>query len=342
MIKIVNRADNAPYSMKVYEETLHNAYAGKVGTHKVIIEDVKYRYLSVFFGLLRSIFRRPKTRKGVTHVVEQSLCMFLDRRARVNVITVHDLHAIETRSVASFKNLSTLLWPYFLARFDLIFCPSSVVTMKVRSLIDDKTKVITLQNCLHEFSQDEHEQRDYDVLLIGKDWYKNHIVHLTALAEVSCERHLDVAWLAPPEDYYSSALGLENICISGFHGLTRTEVDNLYRSSKVVLFCSLTEGFGYPVIESLSAGCSLVTSKAVAANFPGLAVIDQVRIVGNERDFLEVGFEIKALLSTFRPRKVSETFMKAYSPYEFANNLMSAYLHIDEVLARGEDDTWVG
>ena len=178
--------------------------------------------------------------------------------------------------------------------------------------------------------------------MIGKDWYKNHTVHLTALAELSCERHLDVAWLAPPEDYDHSALGLENICISGFHGLTRTEVDNLYRSSRVVLFCSLTEGFGYPVIEALSAGCSLVTSKAVAVNFPRLELIDQVRIVRNERDFLEIGVEIKALLSTFRPRKVSETFMRAYSPDEFANNLMSAYLHIDEVLAHGGDDTWVG
>ena len=146
MIKVVNRARNAPYSMKVYEETLRNAYAGKMGTYEVRTEDVKYRYWSVFVAIFRSIFSHSKSRKGVTHIVEQSLCMFLDHTARLNVITVHDLHAIETRSVTSFKNLSTLLWPYFLARFDLILCPSDVVTMKVRSLTNGKTKVITLPN----------------------------------------------------------------------------------------------------------------------------------------------------------------------------------------------------
>jgi hypothetical protein len=58
------------------------------------------------------------------------------------------------------------------------------------------------------------------------------------------------------------AKGLRNIVFTGY--IQRQELDILYREAVALLFMSRFEGFGFPVLEAMAAGCPVITSNATS------------------------------------------------------------------------------
>ena len=98
----------------------------------------------------------------------------------------------------------------------------------------------------------------------GNQWYKNRmgVVRLFALA--ASERpdlHLVMAGKAPNDELLEeiSRLGIgERVHFVG--AVSNPELEALYHSAECLVFPSLAEGFGWPVIEAQSCGCRVAAS----------------------------------------------------------------------------------
>ena len=51
-----------------------------------------------------------------------------------------------------------------------------------------------------------------------------------------------------------------NIKYTSYRNLTEEEIVGLYKSHRVLSFCSLSEGFGLPILEALACGTPVITS----------------------------------------------------------------------------------
>lgn len=113
-------------------------------------------------------------------------------------------------------------------------------------------------------------ERSY-VLYVGTaDWHKNQEGMLAAL-DVARRRApgLDLAlawagWLSPQDQRElrrrARALGVSDaLLLLGY--VPDEELAALYRGAAAQLFVSRAEGFGYPMVEAMSAGCPVIASK---------------------------------------------------------------------------------
>ncbi|HEY6560914.1 MAG TPA: glycosyltransferase family 1 protein [Polyangiaceae bacterium] len=108
------------------------------------------------------------------------------------------------------------------------------------------------------------------LLYVGAaDWRKNYRGMLSALARLKKEGRLGdlvLAWAAQLDTAstervraLAESLGVAHaVRLLGF--VPDAELAALYRGAVAQLFVSLSEGFGYPVVEAMAAGCPVITS----------------------------------------------------------------------------------
>jgi glycosyltransferase involved in cell wall biosynthesis len=108
------------------------------------------------------------------------------------------------------------------------------------------------------------------LLYVGAaDWRKNYAGMLAALARLKQAGKLGdlvLAWAARLDagsvervTAHARSLGVEHaLRLLGF--VSDAELAALYRGAVAQLFVSLSEGFGYPVVEAMAAGCPVITS----------------------------------------------------------------------------------
>ncbi|PIF05535.1 MAG: hypothetical protein CSA36_06445, partial [Draconibacterium sp.] len=107
--------------------------------------------------------------------------------------------------------------------------------------------------------------------------------------------------------------------------IPQTDLAALYRGAKLSVYMSLYEGFGLPVIESMAAGCPVVTSNVscLPETAGGAAVLC------DPSDVKELGAQIKAILSSEQLRK--ELIQKGreramvFHPDYFSKKMASLY-----------------
>ncbi len=98
------------------------------------------------------------------------------------------------------------------------------------------------------------------VLFTSLRWHKNLPRMLDALALVADAAPIDFVGPVSPElRALVEAKGLGERGV--FHGSVSDDaLARLYQGARALMFCSLTEGFGLPVLEALACGCQVVAS----------------------------------------------------------------------------------
>jgi glycosyltransferase involved in cell wall biosynthesis len=238
-------------------------------------------------------------RADIVHVVDPGNCVYLPlTRHRHCIVTVHDLipYLSAAGRLEGFCPTPTgrLLMAGILrrlARVDHIVCVSHTTRRDLLELSEvEPSRVTVIHNAVFQkmeaagleacisFRVSHGIPPDAPLVLhVGRNFYKNRPMVLDVFARVRIEhpdvRLVLVGALEPALLVQASRLGI----IEALHVLDfvpREEMAALYTTASVLLFPSLYEGFGLPVLEAHMCGTAVVCSDA--GSLPEVAREDEV------------------------------------------------------------------
>jgi len=102
------------------------------------------------------------------------------------------------------------------------------------------------------------------------------------------------------------------------------KLDKLYKKAKVFFVPTLYEGFGYPVIEAMSRGTAVVTSKV--SSLPEICKDNAIYI--NPYDIMDMSFKLKYILSNDELRKEYENNGLKLSKQFDINLMLKKYVNL--------------
>jgi glycosyltransferase involved in cell wall biosynthesis len=228
------------------------------------------------------------SRSDVMHICDQGNAMYaLLFRWKCKLATCHD--ALEIRSALGLLPRHVRWSGRVYQRLNLaglrtcqrVICVSRATESDLIELALPPDRLETIENCLgHPFRQlPQQEARqilrrlpiecDKPFLLhVGSNaWYKNREGVLKIFAAIhrfggANDLRLVFAGkcLSTDLEYTAKALGLwDRLCDIG--PVDDSELNALYSTAKALLFPSLAEGFGWPILEAQACGCPVITSR---------------------------------------------------------------------------------
>lgn len=240
---------------------------------------------------------QSQTKSLVVHVCDHSNARYVRTLRNVpHVITCHDLLAVRA-ALGEFKDV-VVRWTgrqlqndilSGLSLADHVVCDSLATRGDVLRLSHLPETRVTCQYLTFDHSAWATKSgagclsrmTPRFLIHVGSDaWYKNRM-GVIEIYRALCERMVDPPHLLfvgpPPGKKLQSLLGASPRLdgrVRFLQGLEDVELADLYRSAEALLFPSLAEGFGWPVLEAQACGCPVLTSdRASLAEVAGEAAI---------------------------------------------------------------------
>lgn len=196
---------------------------------------------------------------------------FLHRTA----ITIHDLNHIDVDANASF--LKKLYYNIVLKRAcrkaALIFTVSEFSKGRIvdwSGINPDKVKVVYngVSSAFHQDVQPYVPGFPYIFIVGNRKLHKNEDRALRAFAQADIDKNIHVLFSGKPSDQLvNTAKELQIEDRVKFLGrLSEDELASTYKGALCLLFPSLYEGFGLPVIEAMACGTPVITSNTTSLN----------------------------------------------------------------------------
>jgi len=229
--------------------------------NRVSIEE---EYLPHYSSSVRDILRNMrfvgKTRADIYHVTGDIHYTVLALPAKKTILTVHDsVFLRETRGVKKvFFKWIFLKLPVRKSRYVTTISEKSKQEI-IRYTHCNPDKVFVIPNPVNRhiyFSKKEFNAENPRLLFIGSTPNKNlnRIIH--ALTVIPCT--LEIVGQIP--ENHLLLLKKNNIRCNQYSGLSEAEMADKYAAADIILFPSLYEGFGLPILEGQKAGRVVLTS----------------------------------------------------------------------------------
>jgi glycosyltransferase involved in cell wall biosynthesis len=224
---------------------------------------------SLPWNLIRNIrfVYKHRNKTGINHITGDIHYCILGLIGCKSVLTVHDDYAIvhAHRGMLD-KAYKWLFWVYIPIKFaDKAVCITAATKNKIDRLAKQhKTQVLTHHSVEAEFRYVPRKFNDTcpTILQIGTDSYKNLETTIKALAGIKCKLRV-VRKMT--QEQHSLAQSL-NIDYTNVFNLSDSEIVAEYINSDIVVFPSLYEGLGLPIIEGQATGRAVITSNLEPMN----------------------------------------------------------------------------
>lgn len=212
--------------------------------------------------------------------------------SKYKIITCHDLTMInylknKNNKLSISGKIYQKLILYYLNKFKNIICVSSNTLRDLSKYIKIKNKnVIVIHNSINlndydiKFKQKKIINKKY-FLHVGSDiFYKNKINLIKIYNEILKKNKNYKLILAGGENNKKTLdiiykLKLQNDIIQ-IYKPSFNNLKSLYLNAEALLFPSLYEGFGIPIIEAQASGCPVFTSNLPAMNEVGLNSVNYI------------------------------------------------------------------
>lgn len=209
---------------------------------------------------LRDMWRARAHQGDVNHVTgDVHYLTFLMNPART-VLTIHDL--VMLRRLRGLKRFVLwLLWYWLPVRrvAEVVVISEAIRAELLQAVRCDPEKVRVIHNAV----SDEFQPVPYvfnearpRILQMGVTWNKNIERVAEALAELGCQ----LVVVGRLSDDQQAALARFGIDVESHVGLSREALVEVYASCDLLLFASVYEGFGLPIVEAQAVGRPVVTS----------------------------------------------------------------------------------
>jgi glycosyltransferase involved in cell wall biosynthesis len=227
----------------------------------VSIEDCEMPYdNSGIINKFKNCFFAYANKGSVNHITGDIHYLAIVLPKKNTILTIHDCGEIAKHSGIK-KFVLWFFWYYWpVKRLKYITVISE--TTKVNLLKHVKTnpqKIHVIPNCLigdYSIKEESFNKKCPRILLVGVTPNKNLDRIFEALVNVPCK----VILLGNPTKAQLKLLQKFDLFYEVHGGLTREKVIELYSSSDMLLYPSLLEGFGLPIIEAQASGIPVITS----------------------------------------------------------------------------------
>lgn len=298
------------------------------------IEDKEEYYMpengAGIFTVMKNIFFifRHRNKNGINHITGDIHYGILGLIGCKSVLTIHDTVSVDYNKYSVLKKkFLELFWfriPIKLA--DKVVCISEE-TRKSISRFTNRKDICVIHNAVDnsityltkEFMDLNDQQAK--LLVIGTNPNKN----LDGVVKSVAGLNVKLIIVGLLNKNQSELLQSLKISFENKQNLSDEEINNLYHSSDVLLFCSFFEGFGMPIIEANKAGCPVI-----ASNLPVLKEVggDSALYV-EPNDVNEIRNTILKLLNNpnLQRELVNNGFInvKRFSPDEIREKWLTLY-----------------
>jgi glycosyltransferase involved in cell wall biosynthesis len=241
------------------------------------------------FVLYPLLLHRQATWPDVVHICDQANAIYIPYvRGTPHVLTCHDMIAIRAARgeiAESVVGLTGRLYQRWILRnlrkAEFIACVSKQTAEEVqRLLVCSKSRVVAIPNALnyafapmtardaspHLHALDLCSLGPFFLHVGGNEWYKNRagaIRTFAALLENPVFKSFRLVMVGKP--WTADVRSIVHSLRAEDRVLELLKVSNdqlcaLYSAAQALLFPSLQEGFGWPIIEAQAAGCPVITT----------------------------------------------------------------------------------
>lgn len=322
------------------------------------------KYLFFPLDLLAHSWKTRGVQDAVYHITDHSNALYsLLLHKRPLVVTCHDVLAIRSAICEIPENPTgfngkllqkTIL--YGLKRVRRIVCVSEHTACQLRRLIGNSSSKITsalnplnfdyyplsnevaLQKTSRLGDAITNAIRDSFILHIGgNQWYKNRLGVCKIYTYMARERighgfpipHLILAGKEPSAELRRYVAENSDLPVRFVISPAPEELQALYSLATVLLFPSLEEGFGWPILEAMACGCPVITtakSPMTEVGGEGCIYIDPSKISESAR----ILNEITDWSDDQRAEHVQNAFtnLQRFSRSDFIEHYLSAYQDI--------------
>lgn len=210
---------------------------------------------------LRGALAARRVAGGLCHVTGDAhyLGLFLPRARTIH--TVHDCDFV-TRARGLKRFLLWLFWLRLpLVGAGAVVVPSEASRQELLALVPlDPARVVVIENPVSAGFRPAPPPAPSNgplrVLQIGTKPNKN----LERLAAALAGLEVTLFIVGRPGAAQHAALAAAGLSYAWREGLSEAELADAYRACEVLAFCSLSEGFGLPIVEAQAVGRAVVTS----------------------------------------------------------------------------------
>lgn len=213
-------------------------------------------------NVLRNILfvYKHRNKKGINHVTGDIHYCILGLIGVKSVLTIHDDYAYTQahRGILD-KFYKWFLWLYLPIKIaDKVLCISPNTKQAIDRLVHNKKTIVLTHNCINnKYKQYPLQNNPQPIALqIGTLPQKNLETTLKAIAGLNIQLHV-IRLMTPEQRKLAESL---NIKFTNLYDLSDDKVINEYINADIVLFPSLKEGFGMPIIEAQAIGRPVITS----------------------------------------------------------------------------------
>ncbi|NOR80232.1 MAG: glycosyltransferase [Methyloprofundus sp.] len=284
------------------------------------------KYLSTgFFNRVYDTCRAMRRQGDINHITgDVHFLSFLMQRSRT-VLTIHDCVTLERLSGLRY-------WVYFFFWYWLPVRRSAVVTVISQStkkeldkhLNTSRLSIEIIPNCVStEFQPSAKPFNTHcpNILQIGTSENKNLLRITKALAGIPCT----LVIVGELSENQRNSLQNNKINFINHIGIDREQLVKLYQQSDIVMFASLYEGFGLPILEANAIGRPVITSNIYS--MPGVA--GNAACYVNPYQVKEINTAVKRIIndSAYRTLLIENGFQNVenYRPEVIAEKYAQLY-----------------
>lgn len=323
------------YSKAISIEKLFGILKEEYRNKDVLFTEIENPYPFGLWQIIRGMFyfKKHQKKNKIYHITGDIHWAGILLNPNTTVLTIHDIgRYYELSGLRRF--VFYLFWIYLpLKKLKYITTISQKTKDDIVALIswaENKIKVIPNPLTIDIDPKRRRKQsNEPKILIVGTRVNKNIERSLRALTLLEDDiKLIIVGELSPDQEKLVAELSLE---LENYKFISDKELNNLYYSADILLFPSLFEGFGLPILEGQAAGCIVITSNIS----PMIEVAGDAAILVDPLDEKSILTGLKKALSlTVREREElinkARSNIKKYEVEFIVRRYMDVYSEIED------------